>query len=179
MLCGVTSLVKSQEPSVEKSTLGIQVGFLGAWIHHEAKLTSSLALRSEFGLDAGISGGSLRPRTDFVFTPVITLEPRWYYNFSKREEKSKNTAGNSGNFLSLKVSAHPDWFTIASDDNLYVVPDLTVVPTWGIRRSIGDHFTFEGGVGLGFRFISEKNASRYNDDDVLAGNLHLRVGYRF
>ncbi len=43
-------------------------------------------------------------------TPVITAEPRWYYNLNKRVSKSKNIEGNSGNFISLKTSYHPDWF---------------------------------------------------------------------
>ena len=33
------NLGNSQDVSVEKSVFGIQVGVLGTWIHHEAKLS--------------------------------------------------------------------------------------------------------------------------------------------
>lgn len=57
-LCGLTIAVKSQNASasVEKSTFGIQTGFLGIWAHNETKLCNSIALRIELGLDSGIWG---------------------------------------------------------------------------------------------------------------------------
>ena len=70
--------------SVEKSTFGIQTGVLGIWAHREVKLSNQIALRAELGMDAGIWGGSFYPKTGYLMTPVITFEPRWYYNLNKR-----------------------------------------------------------------------------------------------
>lgn len=102
MFFGLTLIVKSQNASVEKSTYGIQTGFLGIWAHNETKLSNQIALRSEIGFDSGIWGGDFYDGTGFLMTSVITLEPRLYYNLNKRVNKSRRIDGNSGNFISLK-----------------------------------------------------------------------------
>ena len=109
-LCGLSLIAKSQHASVEKSIYGIQVGVLGIWIHNQTKLSNPIALRSELGFDSGLFGGSFYDGVGFFMTPVITLEPRWYYNLNKRVSKSKSITGNNGNFISLKTSYNPDWF---------------------------------------------------------------------
>ena len=91
ILSGITLVAQSQtkDVSVEKSINGIQIGVLGIWLHNETKLTRKLALRSEIGLDAGIFDGTLYTKTGYIFAPIITLEPKWYYNLLKRASKSK------------------------------------------------------------------------------------------
>jgi hypothetical protein len=175
----MTLIVKSQNASVEKSTYGIQTGFLGIWLHNETKLSNSIALRSEIGFDSGIWGGDFYDGTGFLLTPVITLEPRLYYNLNKREEKSRRIEGNSGNFISLKTSYHPDWFVISNTDNVSVISDISIIPTWGIRRNIGKHFTYETGFGIGYRYTFAKQAGFLENKSEVDLNLHLRVGYRF
>ena len=49
-----TIATKAQNASVEKSSFGIQTGVLGIWAHREVKLSNQIALRAEFGMDAGI-----------------------------------------------------------------------------------------------------------------------------
>ncbi|MFY7937041.1 MAG: hypothetical protein ACOVOQ_06685 [Flavobacterium sp.] len=166
----------SQTASVEKSTYGIQTGLLGIWVHNEMKLTNQIALRTELGMNAGIFGGDFYPKTGFLMTPVITAEPRWYYNLEKRQSKSKNIDGNSGNFVSLQTSYHPNWFVISNYDNLQTFNLITIIPTWGIKRNIGKHFTYEAsiGVGYGYQFRGE-----YDDVNGVAIDLNLRIGYRF
>jgi hypothetical protein len=178
-LCGMTLIAKSQTASVEKSTYGIQTGFLGIWAHNESKLTNSIALRTEIGFDSGIWGGDFYDGTGFLMTPVITLEPRLYYNLNKRVKKSRRIDGNSGNFISLKTSYHPDWFVISNTDNVSVVSDISFIPTWGIRRNVGKHFTYETGIGIGYRYIFAKQAGFLENESEVAVNLHLRLGYRF
>lgn len=109
-------------------------------------------------------------------TPVISVEPRWYYNLEKRLSKSKSISGNSGNFVSLQTSYHPDWFVISNYDNLKTFNLITIIPTWGIKRNIGKHFTYETsiGVGYGYQFRGE-----YDDVNGIAIDLNLRIGYRF
>jgi hypothetical protein len=175
----MTLIVKSQNASVEKSTYGIQTGFLGIWLHNETKLSNSIALRSEIGFDSGIWGGDFYDGTGFLLTPVITLEPRLYYNLNKREEKSRRIEGNSGNFISLKTSYHPDWFVISNTDNVSVISDISIIPTWGIRRNIGKHFTYETGFGIGYRYTFAKQAGFLENKSEVDVNLQLRIGYRF
>ena len=166
----------SQTASVEKSTYGIQTGLLGIWVHNEMKLTNQIALRTEFGVNASIFGGNFYPKTGFLMTPVISVEPRWYYNLEKRQSKSKNIAGNSGNFVSLQTSYHPNWFVISNYDNLKTFNLITVIPTWGIKRNVGKHFTYETAIGVGY---GHQFREGYGDLEGVSVNLHLRVGYRF
>jgi len=179
IFCGLTLIAKSQNVSVEKSTYGIQTGFLGIWVNNEIKLSNQIALRSEIGFDSGIWGGDFYDGTGFLLTPVITLEPRLYYNLNKRVSKSRRIDGNSGNFISLKTSYHPDWFVILNKDNVSVISDISIIPTWGIRRNIGKHFTYETGIGIGYRYVFAKQAGFLENESEAAVNLHLRIGYRF
>ncbi|GAA4886694.1 hypothetical protein GCM10023311_07570 [Flaviramulus aquimarinus] len=179
IFCGLTIIAKSQNASVEKSTYGIQTGFLGIWVNNEIKLSNQIALRSEIGFDSGIWGGDFYERTGFLLTPVITLEPRLYYNLNKRVSKSRRIDGNNGNFISLKTSYHPDWFVISNKDNVSVISDISIIPTWGIRRNIGKHFTYETGIGIGYRYVFAKQAGFLENESEVAVNLHLRIGYKF
>lgn len=176
---GIGFVAISQNTSVEKSTYGIQTGFLGLWFHNESKLSNQIALRSELGLDTGIWGGTYYDKVGFLLAPVITLEPRWYYNLNKRVEKDRRIDGNSGNFISLKTSYHPDWFVISNYDNIRVISDISIMPTWGIRRNVGRHFNYETGVGIGYVFFFAKDAGYIENTSDVAINLHLRLGYRF
>ena len=54
ILCGITLTAKSQNTSVEKSIFGLQTGVLGIWAYNETKLSNTIALRTEIGLDFGI-----------------------------------------------------------------------------------------------------------------------------
>ena len=94
-LCGLTFFAKSQNASVEKSTFGIQTGVLGVWVYNEARLTNKLALRTELGFDFGIWETTYYDDYDspFILTPVIVVEPRFYYNLKKRLENSKRIDG--------------------------------------------------------------------------------------
>jgi len=89
---------------------------------------------------------------------------------NKRNSKLKDISNNSGTFISLKTSYHPDWFVI-SDITDHITSDISFIPTWGIRRNIGVHFNYEAGVGIGYRFFSNESEA--------VGNLHLRIGYVF
>jgi hypothetical protein len=112
-------------------------------------------------------------------TPIITVEPRWYYNLNKREPKSKRIDGNSGNFISLKTSYHPDWFVISNYDDVNIISDISVIPTWGIRRNIAKQFNYETGIGIGYRYIFAKQAGYLENESDVTINLHLRIGYKF
>ncbi|ARN77888.1 hypothetical protein BST97_07660 [Nonlabens spongiae] len=161
--------------SVEQSIYGVQTGFLGAWVHNESRLSNSIALRSEVGLDATFGYNSFLGDY-FKMVPVLTLEPRWYYNLERRLRKSKRIDNNAGNFIALKTSLRPDLFEIGSNDNIRIIPDFQLIPTYGLRRNIGQHFNYEVGFGIGYiRYFEE----RLRDQNDAVVNLHLRIGYRF
>ena len=168
---------KVQSASVESSVFGIQTGIAGLWVHGEFKLTNKFALRAELGLDLGIWENNYTNETGIGLIPVITLEPRFYYNLNKRLNKGKRIDGNSGNFIALKTSYNSDLFFIASNEDLNLETDFMIIPTWGIRRSLGKHFNYEAGFGLGYIHYREEYYSD-NKSDV-AVNIHARIGYKF
>lgn len=171
--------------SVEKGITGIQVG-PGAWGYHEFRLANKFAMRAELGLNGGFwfrssfYGGM---DSGFLFTPVIKAEPRWYYNLNRRIKKGRDIKGNSGNFISLSTSFAPDWFLIStnSDYKMFKRPVVSVIPTWGIRRTLGQHFDYEAGFGIGYGYAYKftHNGYTYKAADGAVVNLHLRIGYHF
>lgn len=176
--CVMTLTVNAQTASVEKTIFNIQTNHLGLWLNNETRLTNSLALRSEVGLALGpVSLGLKKDGWLYVGMPrlMFTLEPRWYYNLGKRVENSKSIAGNSGNFLSLKTTYNSN--LIFSSNNNNQPATLTVVPTWGIRRNIGNHFNYELGAGLGYAHLFKTD--RWPSYNRFAVNLHIRFGYKF
>lgn len=179
ILVGLTFSAKSQNASVEKSVTGIQTGFLGIWVHREMKLSNPIALRAEIGMDFGFWSGDFYPKSGYAFTPVMTLEPRWYYDLNKRFRKSKNISGNCGNFLTLQIRYYPRWFTISNYKDTKAISQISFIPTWGIRRTIGRHFTYEAGIGYGYAYVFYKNAGYSQNEGERAVNLLLRIGYRF
>jgi hypothetical protein len=181
--------VNAQEVGVEKSIFGIQTGFgahTGIWFNNESKLSNSIALRSEIGLEKDFTVGDHYDGAGFILQPVLTVEPRYYYNLEKRNSKGKKTANNSGNYISIKTSYHPDWFVINLADNVTKTADLAIVPTWGLKRQIGNHFTYETAVGFGYRVVYLKensvNGNVQNVDGAYNRNqyipyLHIGIGY--
>ena len=174
----VFTFAKGQDASVEKSIFGIQIGLFGIWGHNEFKMSNELAFRSEIGMEGGVWGGTYYEGTGFLLTPSLAIEPRWYYNMNKRVSKEKRIDGNSANFLSLRINYHPDWFVISNQD-VDVVSDISIIPSWGLRRNLGQHFNFETGVGLGYIYYFAKNAGYgENEGDVII-NILLKIGYKF
>jgi len=151
----------TQEVSVEKSVFGVQVGLIGIWVHNELKLSSKVALRSEFGV-SGINTTSISPQ--------VSLEPRFYYNLERRASKNKRIDGNSGNYISLRASYS---FHDESELTQGGVFQTILVPSYGIRRNLGKHFNYEVGGGLG---LGSDNSI---EDLNTAIFVNLRLGYRF
>ncbi|SHG15324.1 hypothetical protein [Flavobacterium defluvii] len=172
LFCLIIQINYSQNSGVEKSIFNIQTGFLGVWVNNELRLSNQISLRSEIGLDAGLRGCS-DCDTKYALAPVITLEPRWYYNINKRILQNKGS-NNSANFLTLAIKYHPDLFVISNTDNTYVSNQIAFIPKWGIRRNIGNsNFNYEAGIGIGYKYyIDEKQFET-------AADLHLRIGYTF
>lgn len=189
----------AQEISVEKSLFGVQTGFLGLWVHNEARLTPNMTLRSEVGLDAGFGGGynqfyqTIGITKGYALVPSITLEPRYFYNLKQRNEKGKNISKNSGNFFALRLKYFPDWFVIANhEDEVSTTEQISFIPKWGMKRTIGNHFTYEVGIGAGYfsnlKFdIKDQHSGLQDfpgtkakfDKDGFMVDLHLRIGYTF
>lgn len=184
------SSAQSQENevvSVEKSIYGFQTGFLGAWLYNESRLSDEFALRSQVGFDFRIGGvrefESFGPNEDFYGILHLSLEPRWYYNLVKRAKKGKTTDRNSGNFIALLASTNLESVSFTTNDRIESLDQIRFVPKWGIRRSLGNHISYEAGFGFGYAFFlnnTERTGffpfrdERKSDFTV---DIHLRIGF--
>ena len=169
VLRGQTS---TSAPEVSR-VLGAQLGLLGIYGYAELPLKPSVVGRVDVGFDAEISGGSGR-RTIYTLIPLLSAGPRWYYNLSKRVEKGKRTADNAANFLELPVAYRPGWFALSSQEGVRSIPQISLIPTWGVRRQLGSHLNFEVGVGAGYVFQWDKYGYRYSE---WIARIPLRIGF--
>ena len=140
---------KSEKISVEKSILSIQTGYFGTWINHELKLHNQLALRTEVGTEYRLKF-AIKQSFDSLKNQVsIFLEPKYYFNLTKRESKNKNIKNNAGNYISLRINLN-----ILNNLEIgeFYFYDLT--PTFGIRRNITSHFNLEFSCGYGLSYLN-------------------------
>lgn len=166
----------SQEiTSVEKSIFGIQTGPIGIWAHNEFKLSSFVSLRSEIGIQMGFSTDKDDKTITAIF-PRISMEPRWYYNLSKRSNNGKNIYKNSGNYFSIFSIYNSNKTIYSSNDNVEYVSSFAIAPKWGIKRTYNKHLTFETGFCLGPQFYTQDFIGKKSDVYV---DLSLRIGYTF
>jgi hypothetical protein len=156
----------SEKVSVEKSILSIQTGYFGTWINHELKLHKKIALRTEIGTEYRLKF-AIKQSFDSLKNQVsIFLEPKYYFNLTKRESKNKNIKNNAGNYISLRT-------------NLNILNNLengeiyfhTLTPTYGIRRNLTSHFNLELSFGYGISYS--------NSLITLEAMPSCRVGYVF
>ena len=92
--------------------------------------------------------------------PGFTVEPRWYVNIARRQEKGKSLYKNSANFVALRTSVYPylQKFTIS------------LLPVYGIRRVTQGNWMHEFTAGL------QVNGGGANS---IAPHICYRIGYSF
>lgn len=172
ILTGAHSII-AQTTGVEKSIYSIQTGFLGAWANNEYRLSNEISLKSEIGMITGLRGCT-DCKTVSVLAPEFTIEPRWYYNITNRGTKEKVIKNNSANFVTLSFRYYPDWFVISNSPNISIQNQITIIPKWGIRRTISNsNFNYELGIGIGKRYYID--SSQWDT----AADLLIRIGYSF
>jgi len=122
----------------------------------EAKLFGLVDYAREFPVSnktvinvfGGLSSGLSWSRFDgiyFVFSPVVGVEPRIYYNMAKRLSKNKKIDFNSANYVALNCTFLFGAFSNRSDH--FSSATVLVTPEWGFRRYLGKRFTFDLALG--------------------------------
>lgn len=172
----MTGVVFSQEKNntVQKSIIGLQIGFFGLDVYNEFKISDEIALRPQFSLNPSIWGGDLYSKTNFAFSPSLSLTSKYYYNLNKREEKGKNTRNNSANYLAFKVEYFPNWFVISNTKDLTVNDAIYMIPHYGFRRNFAMNFNYEFLAGIGIGKILKSNFSTQ-----LRPEISFKIGYDF
>lgn len=171
----------------EKSFFGVQVGLVGLWVHHEARLIESIVLRTELGIDmVGFFRDDVFPSNPQntvggpFFAPTIAIEPRWYYNLERRSKENKSTTKNSASFITLETKYYPDLFLLTgAPEGTRFAEQLAICPRWGVKRTVAKSFTYEMGLGYKIYYLlNDQDRSRVNDEEGFI-NVHLKVGYTF
>ena len=172
--------LNAQIKTVEKSVWNVQASYSGLYLNNETALNDKLALRLELGLTPTYISSTSVNSAGVLFSPLINVEPRFYYNIKKRSDNGKRTAGNSADFFTISTLYNSDIFLISTISGAKrTFNDLYIIPKWGMRR-VYNNFNFEAGLGAGIvTYIGEKRRINANKSSDLALDLHLRVGYKF
>ena len=173
LLMSISFAKAQQQPSVERSISGVQLGIPTLRVYYEVRLSNNFSLRAEAGVNSAFwwYHTLFEEGFSFVFFPEFSIQPRWYYNLNRRNERGRDISNNAANFIKINTIIAPDWM-IGGDEDTFV-GSVAFIPTWGIRRNIGNRFEYEAGMGIGYGF---------NFDGGWNGVVfrpHLRIGYRF
>lgn len=187
----------SAQLSVDESMSEIQVS-TGIWFANETRLKDQISLRSKIGvrivdystgstsvsIDNGVRTTTIDNTLRLAYALQLMVEPRFYYNFSKRVEKSKKITNNSGNFLAVRFSYVTDFNGLMSrnyaKDYDYSVRFFYITPMWGIRRNYLNKISFEAGAGIGPYWEDRRRRNEYHHDGqkiFLYPLIHLKFGY--
>jgi len=143
-----------------ESLHSVKFGISSATYSYERALGKQFTINMEAGATLGFQ--SSPDSFKFIANPIFQVEPRIYYNVKKRFDRGK-FLNNSASFFSLNSG-----FTFATD---YRSHSFFVVPKWGFRRAMGNHFIFETKIGGGLWF--GPNSHQFNPE------LDLKFGYVF
>ncbi len=200
LLCTLAALVwapfcadaqeRFAEPPSTAANHSVSIDLIGLHYAYELPIARKATIIGRIGANFGAAGygnGGGNWRTgagvpwngDFLMiVPSIDIEPRWYYGLDRREEHGRDSYGNVGSFLSLKVqSRFPGYI---SDSNLKPMEGVTFLsPAWGLRRVWRDHWLLEFSTGVRFG-IAHKDYRLWNDRNALDYlDVNVRFGYSF
>lgn len=182
----ISFLAKAQEEvSVEDNLNSIQLG-IGTFsfsYQNETRLDRKVTLNSEIGLVTGISEieySDGQKERSFLLVPFVNVEPRWYYSLDRRNRLKRNTKNNSSNYFSLSTTFISSRTAIVNTKGFEAAPLITVIPEYGIRRSIGKHVFWEYSAGIGYQHNFFKKKYIYSaDENEVAIDLKFKIGYIF
>lgn len=177
-VCVVVSLLSLSPLAAQQvvSTHSVSVELAGLMYAYECPLGDRFSLVARVGTQAGIqylSSGSFwgerEHRWSVGLYPVLSVEPRYYYNLPKRYEAGKNTFKNSGAFLSCNLQYDfPPYYRHQVEDK----GGFVVTPFWGFRRVWYRHLLFELGGGLNLVTTDFSSVS-------VGPAFNVRLGYLF
>lgn len=147
MLSGIVA--NAQETSQSDYTQKVwRVNFVNPGLELELPTGKS----STFSIGAGIGYGGSYPDLSinnngfqYLISPFLDLQEKWFYNFEKRLSKGKSITNNSGNFIAARILVRGN--SIASNFDRTSDVDFAFGPTWGIQRKYGKNFHLLFDVG--------------------------------
>ncbi|MEH0157420.1 hypothetical protein V6R21_25125 [Limibacter armeniacum] len=135
----------------------LKLQFFSLGYNYEKVLGNQFTLNSELKINClyGQRGNFFTDEKQeyWLISPSIGVEPRYYYNFDKRENKGKNILHNAANYLSLSTTYYTG---ISLGKNAEAIANLEVIPMWGLRRNLGKRFFMECAIGVGAYTVNGK-----------------------
>ena len=182
----ISLITKAQEKaSVEKNLYGVQLGIVNTSFYYETKLDRKISLRTELGLELisstiDYADPAIEDKITTQFSPYLTLEPRWYYSLDRRKKLKKNITNNSSNYLSLRTTYGFNKSPLIKNGDFDIVPALSIIPKFGIRRVFAKHFNYEfsGGIGYQYNVISKTEGCDCEHNNTTI-DIQARIGYDF
>jgi hypothetical protein len=179
-------IAKAQEEvSVEKNLYGAQLGLLSTSFYYETQLQRKISLRTEIGLALTFASKdyedpAIKDEYSTLIVPYLTLEPRWYYGLDRRKRLGKKTYNNSSNYVSLATSYISSKTPIINNGDFDVVPAISIIPKYGMRRAFAKHFNYEffGGFGYQYNIFSKAEGCNCDHNNTVI-DLQVRIGYDF
>jgi hypothetical protein len=151
--------------------LKANVSLLGVNANYELRLLKYSTLNLEAGVEMGVSYSNssyFGEEWEFALYPVFSAEFRQYYGVARRAARNKRTDNNAGNFFSFTggYQGRP----ITTTDYYYSSGTAIFTPAWGMQRSWGRHFSFEGRFGVSF-------VPDVSYDNPVYPSVRISVGY--
>jgi hypothetical protein len=148
----------------------------GLTAYAELPVRGRLVLRPEISMNLGYARNTFfsnAPVESFAFTPAATLGGRYYYNYRRRADQGKRVYRNSASFVSLRAGYWPGLGVNLSDTPVSYTEGFTLIPTYGIRRSLG-RIQWECFAGLGYRYTGLEGENKTSGAGI---DLRLAVGF--
>ena len=145
------------KPVEIKSLTKARLTFFGVGLEREQKINPilSIYLGASIATVYLFEPVYLRGRAPDVFnlpsvlgySPVFYTGIRKYYNLNQRQKDKKKTINNSANYTGLQIGAIPP-----IEINHYETSfNVSLVPHWGMQRSLGKKTNFEFALGPAIR----------------------------
>lgn len=161
------AILSGQTDEVE-SIHSIKATIIGLTYSYDQLIFKPITINFEFTVGGGL-GSNWKAHDYWLIVPSVRLEPRYYYNFYKRSLNDKIVTNNSSNFISLSADYQ---FNVNTGGNAHHEEYFSLIPKWGLRRSLGYHFFYEGAAGAGVYLSSTEKFKALIGPD-------LRFGYAF
>lgn len=134
----MTAQVRPQNNQTVSTTLGLGLEYGFEWAFAgQATVIGRIGYASK---DFTLSSALDKFHWSTTMSPMVTLEPRYYFLMGWRDRQGKYTSGNSAEFFSV-----PTRLTLAKDAK--GIGELAVSPVLGVRRAFARHWFHEFTAG--------------------------------
>ena len=120
--------------------------------------------KSTFSAAVGVGYGGGYPDLTFnasgfiyIIAPFLDLQEKFFYNLAKRQNKGRETAHNSGNFISLRLITRGP--SLAENVDRTSEIDFAFGPTWGIQRKLNENLHLLFDLGPQYYIDTEGNGN--------------------